>query len=197
VHKENPIDHLSFAQIDAIYSKTRLRGAKTPIVTWGQAGLRDEWADKPIHAWGVQPWNGFEQFIRLRVLKGGEWREDLHTEPLVIPVPDRVAADRLAIGYSGIAYLKPDVAVKRIAISESSNGPFFTGTFDEVASQTYPLARVMYFYVNRPKGKPIDPTLAEFLRFVLSRDGQQAAVQDAIYTPLPLRLVQASLEQLR
>ena len=197
VHKENPIDHLSFEQLDAIYSKTRRRGAKAPIVTWGQAGLRDEWADKPIHAWGVQPWNGFEQFIRLRVLKGGEWRDDLNTEKLVIPLPDRVAADRLAIGYAGIAYLKPDIAVKRIAISASSNGPFLKGTFDEVASQTYPLARVMYFYVNRPKSKPIDPKLAEFLRFILSRDGQQAAVQDAIYTPLPLRLVQASLEQLR
>src|SRR5215831_9719059 len=71
VHKDNPIDHLSFEQIDAIYSKTRLRGVKQPIVTWGQVDqtvMTGEWADKPIHAWGVQPWNGFEQFIRLRVL---------------------------------------------------------------------------------------------------------------------------------
>jgi phosphate transport system substrate-binding protein len=197
VHKDNPIDHLSFEQLDAIYSKTRRRGGKAPIVTWGQAGLRNEWADRPIHAWGVQPWNGFEQFIRLRVLKGGEWRDDLNTEKLVIPLPDRVAADRLAIAYAGIAYLKPDVAVKRIAISESASGPFLKGTFDEVAAQTYPLARVMYFYLNRPKGKSVDPKLVEFLRFILSRDGQQAAVQDAIYTPLPLRLARASLEQLR
>src|SRR5262249_56408958 len=112
-------------------------------------------------------------------------------------VPERVAADRLAIGYSGIAYLKPGVGVKRIAVAENPNGPFVTGTFEEAASQAYPLARVMYFYVNRPKGKPIDPKLAEFLRFILSRDGQQAAVQDAIYTPLPLRWVRTSLERLR
>src|SRR5713226_7101645 len=80
VHKDNPIEHLSFAQIDAIYSKTRLRGGKESIVSWGQVGqvgLSGEWTDKPIHAWGVQPWNGFEQFIRLRVLKGGEWRDGL------------------------------------------------------------------------------------------------------------------------
>jgi phosphate transport system substrate-binding protein len=197
VHRDNPIEHLSFAQLDAIYSKTRLRGAKESVVTWGQVGMQGEWADKPIHAWGVQPWNGFEQFIRLRVLKGGEWRDGLSTEKLVIPLPDRVAADRYAISYSGIAYLKPEVAVKRIAVSENPNGPFLKGTFDEVAAQTYPLARVMYFYVNRPVGKPIDPRLEEFLRFILSRDGQQAAVQDAIYTPLPLRLVKASLDQLR
>jgi len=203
VHKDNPIEHLSFAQIDAIYSKTRLRGGKESIVSWGQvgpagaAGIKGEWADKPIHAWGVQPWNGFEQFIRLRVLKGGEWRDDLSTEKLVIPLPDRVAADRYAISYSGIAYLKPDVAVKRIAVSENPDGPFLNGTFGEVAAQTYPLARVMYFYVNRPPGKPIDPRVREFLHYILSRDGQQAAVQDAIYTPLPFRLVKASLDQLR
>jgi phosphate transport system substrate-binding protein len=200
VHPDNPIDHLSFAQIDAIYSKTRLRGAGQPIVTWGQAdgALRaGDWGDKPIHAWGVQPWNGFEQFIRLRVLKGGEWRDGLSLEKLVIPLPERVASDRYAISYSGVAYLKPGVAVKRIAVSESSEGPFLKGTFDEVAAQTYPLARVMYFYVNRAPGKPVDPRVREFLRYILSRDGQQAAVQDAIYTPLPSRLANASLERLR
>jgi phosphate transport system substrate-binding protein len=200
VHPDNPIEHLSFAQIDGIYSKTRLRGAKEPIVTWGhvdKALMAGEWADKPIHAWGVQPWNGFEQFIRLRVLMSGEWRDGLNTEKLVIPLPERVAADRYAISYSGIAYLKPGVAVKRIAVSESPEGPFFEGTFDEVAAQTYPLARVLYFYVNRPPGKPLDPRLREFLRYILSRDGQEAAVQDAIYTPLPSRLVNRSLERLR
>jgi len=172
VHKDNPIGHLSFAQIGG-------------------------WADKPIHAWGVQPWNGFEQFIRLRVLKGGEWREGLSTEKLVIPLPDRVAADRYAISYSGIAYLKPGVAVKRIAVSENPDGPFLKGTFDEVAAQTYPLARVMYFYLNRAPGRPIDPRLREFLRYILSRDGQQAVVQDGIYTPLPFRFVNTSLDLLR
>src|SRR6266849_9306154 len=94
VHRDNPIEHLSFAQLDAIYSKTRLRGGKESIVTWGQVGQGDqrgqrgqrrmtgEWADKPIHTWGVEPWNGFEQFIRLRVLKGGDWRDGLSTEKL-------------------------------------------------------------------------------------------------------------------
>jgi phosphate transport system substrate-binding protein len=200
VHSENPVDHLSFAQIDAIYSKTRRRGAKQPIATWGQvdkALMAGEWADKAIHAWGVQPWNGFEQFIRLRVLNGGEWRDGLSTEKLVIPLPERVAADRYAISYSGIAYLKPGVAVKRIAVSEGPDGPFLNGTFEEVAAQTYPLARVMYIYLNRAPGKPVEPRMREFLRYILSRNGQQAVVQDAIYTPLPSRLVNRSLEQLR
>jgi phosphate transport system substrate-binding protein len=197
VHKDNPIEHLSFAQFDAIYSKTRLRGMKASITTWGQLGLTGEWASKPIHTWGVEPWNGFEQFMRLRVLKGGEWRDGLSLEKQVIPLPERVAADPLAISYSGIAYLKPGVAVKRIAVSENPNGPFLSGTFEEVAAQTYPLARSMYVYFNRPPGKPVDARMKEFLRYILSREGQQAVVQDAIYTPLPTRLVTRSLERLR
>jgi phosphate transport system substrate-binding protein len=51
--------------------------------------------------------------------------------------------------------------------------------------------------VNRPPGKPIDPRVREFLLYILSRDGQQAVVQDAIYTPLPLRFAKASLDRLR
>ncbi len=197
VNKDNPIEHLSFAQLDAIYSKTRLRGIKTPITTWGQVGLTGEWAHKPIHAWGVAPWNGFEQFMRLRVLKGGEWRDDINFDSKVIPLPERVAADPYAISYSGIAYIKPGVAVKRIAVSQNPDGPFLSGTFEEVAAQTYPLARVMYFYFNRPPGKPVDTRIKEFLRYILSQEGQQAVVKDATYTPLPARLVNASLEQLR
>ncbi len=197
VNKDNPIEHLSLQQLDAIYSKTRLRGAKTAITTWEQVGLSGEWASKPIHAWGVEPWNGFEQFMRIRVLNGGEWRDGLSYEKRVIPLPERVAADPLAISYSGMAYIKPGIGVKRIAVSESPKGPFLSGTFDEVASQAYPLARVMYFYVNRPPAKPIDPRIKELLRYILSKEGQQAVVQDAIYTPLPARMVKASLERLQ
>jgi phosphate transport system substrate-binding protein len=135
--------------------------------------------------------------MRLRVLKGGEWRDDLNLEEKVIPLPERVAADPLAIAYAGIAYIKPGVGVKRIAVSANPNGPFLSGTFDEVASQAYPLARVMYFYIKRPPGKPIDPRIREFLRYILSKEGQQAVVQDAIYTPLPTRMVMASLERIQ
>ena len=196
VNKENPLEHLSLQQFDAIYSKTRRRGAGA-ITTWGQLGLTGDWASQPIHAWGVQPWNGFEQFVRLRALLGGDWREGLNYEKTVIPLPDRVAADRLAISYSGFAYIKPGAGVKSIALSENPNGPFLKGTFDEVAAQTYPLSRVLYFYFNRPPGKPIDPKIKEFLKYILSRDGQQAVVQDGIYTPLPTRLVKQSLQRLQ
>src|SRR2546425_652131 len=67
VNKDNPLEKLTFEQIDAIYSTTRHRGAKA-IRNWGDLGLGREWADKPIHVYGIKPWNGFEEFVRERVL---------------------------------------------------------------------------------------------------------------------------------
>jgi phosphate transport system substrate-binding protein len=193
VHKDNPLERISYEQIDAIYSSTRHRGGKS-IATWGDLGLAGEWADKPVHAWGVKPWNGFEEFIRQRVLsaggKRGEWRDGVGFEKVVFPVAGRVAADRYAIGYTGLAYI--DAPVKIISVGEKAGGPFVAPTYENVALATYPLARLVYFNVNKPPGKPLPPAIEEFLRFVLSREGQQAVLEHARYLPLRASQVQAS-----
>jgi phosphate transport system substrate-binding protein len=185
VHKDNPLEKITYEQIDAIYSATRHRGGK-PIRTWGELGLTGEWADKPIKAWGIKPWNGFEEFVRQRVLsvgdKRGEWREDIGYEKVVFPMAKRVADDRYAIGYSGVAYL--DQPLKVIPVSEGRGKPFESPTYEAVAAATYPLSRVVFFNTNKAPGKPLNPALDEFLRFVLSREGQQIVLDHARYIPL-------------
>src|SRR5260221_7558486 len=78
VHKDNPIEKITYEQIDAIYSKTRHRGGKE-IKTWGDVGATGEWADKPIKLYGIRPWNGFEELARQPVRpvgdKPSEWRD--------------------------------------------------------------------------------------------------------------------------
>jgi phosphate transport system substrate-binding protein len=149
-------------------------------------GLTGEWADKPIKAWGIKPWNGFEEFVRQRVLsvgdKRGEWRDDIGYEKVVFPMAKRVAEDRYAIGYSGIAYI--DSPVKMIPVSEGRGKPFEAPTYEAVAAATYPLSRLVFFNTNKAPGKPLDPALEEFLRFVLSREGQQIVLEHARYIPL-------------
>ena len=185
VHQDNPIRELTFAQLDALLSTTRHRGA-APVRTWGDLGLTGEWADKPVHVVGVKPWNGFEEFVRQRVLsvpgKRGEWRTDLEFHPTVFPISPKVAADRYAIGYAGCAYIGP--GTKTIALAEETGGRFFAPSYDEVARARYPLSRVTFFNTNRAPGKPLPPALAEFVRFVLSRDGQAVVREQAIFLPL-------------
>jgi phosphate transport system substrate-binding protein len=191
VNKENPIEKLSFAQLDGILSSTHHRGGAA-LNTWGDVGLTGEWADKPIHAFGVQPWNGFEEFVRQRVLsvpgKRGEWRTGISFEKVVFPLAGRVAADRYAIGYSGLAYI--DAAVKVLALAPEAAGPAIPPTYENIAAATYPLARQVFLNLNRVPGKPLDQALGEFVRFVLSKEGQRIVLDQAIY--LPLRESQAA-----
>ena len=195
VHQDNPLRQLTYAQLDAVLSTTRHRGG-APIRTWGQLGLTGEWADKPIHVVGVKPWNGFEEFVRQRILstpgKRGEWREDKDVafHATVFPVSPAVAADRYALGYAGLAYIGP--GTKTVAVAEKDGGAFYAPSYDEVARARYPLSRVTFFNANKAPGKPLPPALAEFVRFTLSRDGQAVVREQAIFLPLRADQVTAS-----
>jgi phosphate transport system substrate-binding protein len=189
VNKDNPLERITFQQLDAILSTTRHRGG-APIAVWGQLGLTGEWADKPIHVYAVKPWNGFEEFVRQRVLstsdQRGEWRTDLNFDRLIFPIAGRVAQDRYALGYTGLAFV--DAGVKSLAVAQ--NDLYYSPSYENVALATYPLSRLIYFNINRAPGKPLDPALAAYLRFILSKEGQQAVLDQAIY--LPLRAGQAA-----
>jgi phosphate transport system substrate-binding protein len=193
VNKENPLEKITFAQLDAILSSTRHRGG-APLTKWGHLGLTGEWADQPIHIYGIKPWNGFEEFIRQRVLsvdgKRGEWRDDINFDKLVFPVAGHVAADRYGIGYSGIAYV--DAGVKVLPLRRDPTGPFYAASYENVARATYPLSRVLYFNINKAPGKPLPPAIEEFLRFILSQEGQRIVLDEALYIPLRASQVETS-----
>jgi phosphate transport system substrate-binding protein len=193
VNKNNPIEKITFDQLDAMYSSTHHRGGK-PITRWGDLGLTGEWADKPIRLYGVKPWNGFEEFVRQRVLsvgdRRGEWRDDIAFEKLVFPVARKVADDPGGIGYSGLAYI--DAGVKVLPLVEKAGASPVAPTYENVALAAYPLNRLMFFNANKAPGKPLDPALDEFLRFVLSREGQQVVLEHASYIPLRANQAQNS-----
>ena len=182
VNKDNPIEQLTFDQLDAMYSSTHHRSGKA-ITKWGDLGLAGEWADKPITVYGIQPWNGFEEFVRQRVLsvgeKRGEWRDGIKFEKVVFPMAKDIAADRYGIAYSGIAYL--DAGVKVIPLVAKAGESPQAPTYENVALATYPLT---FFNVNKAPGKLLPPALEEFVRFVLSREGQQIVLDQARYIPL-------------
>jgi phosphate transport system substrate-binding protein len=193
VNKSNPLEKITFDQLDAMYSSTRYRGGKA-IARWGDLGLTGEWADKPVKLYGIKPWNGFEEFVRQRVLsvgdQRGEWREDVAFEKVVFPVAKKVSADPYGIGYSGLAYI--DAGVKVLPVIEKADGPALAPTYENVALATYPLSRLTFFNTNKAPGKPLDPALDEFLRFILSREGQQVVLEHASYIPLRENQVRSS-----
>jgi phosphate transport system substrate-binding protein len=191
VNKDNPIEKLSFDQLDRILSTTHARGG-TPIRTWGDLGLTGDWADKPIHIVGIKPWNGFEEFVRQRVLsyngQRGEWRGDASPDPdvtlldTVFKVASTVASDKYAIGYTGLAYV--DQPVKLLALSDHDDSALYAPTYENVALADYPLSRLIYLNTNNDPNKPANPALTELTRLILSREGQQLVRDQGIYVPL-------------
>ena len=192
VHPDNPIRQLDFAQLDAAFSSTRHRGGKE-IRTWGDLGLAGEWADKPVHLYGIKPWNGFEEFVRQRVLsvpgKRGEWNDHVTFDATFFVVARRVAADPYAPGYTGMSAIDSEVKILPVGVD---GGPALSPSYENVATADYPLSRLIYLNTNAPAGKPLDPVLGEFLRFILSREGQKVVLRQGIYLPLRAKQVSAS-----
>lgn len=183
VNPGNPVKQLSLRQLDAAFSRSHLRGDRA-AVTWGQLGATGRWARRPVHVYGIQPWNGFEEFVRERVLNAGgrrgHWRRAIHFDKTVFPIARRVADDPDGIGYTGLAFI--DAPVKIIAVGPGADA--VSPTYTNVALARYPLSRLVYGNVNRRPGTALPPLAQEFLRFILSREGQQDVRREAIYMPL-------------
>ncbi|WP_205012831.1 PstS family phosphate ABC transporter substrate-binding protein [Sphingomonas panacisoli] len=193
VNPDNPIRKLSFEQLDAAFSSTRLRGGK-PIKTWGDLGLTGEWANRPVHLYGIKPWNGFEEFVREHVLSTpqgrGEWNDKIHYDETFFNIARRVAADPEALGYTGLSAIDSEVKIVPLSVE---GGPALSPSYENVASAAYPLSRVLYLNTNARSGAALNPALREFLRFVLSREGQAVVRKQGIY--LPLRVGQVARSQ--
>jgi phosphate transport system substrate-binding protein len=186
VHKDNPIKGLSLQQIDAIFSKTRRGGRADDIRTWGDLGLTGEWADKPISLYGRNSASGTYGYFKEHALFKGDYKDSVKEQPGSSSVIQGVASDRYGIGYSGIGYKTADV--RAVPLAHKDGAPFIAASMDNAYSGEYPLARFLYLYVNYAPGSQLDPLRAEFLRFVLSRPGQESVVKDG-YIPLPAAMV--------
>jgi phosphate transport system substrate-binding protein len=104
VHRDNPIKQLSLAQVEAIFGKSRRRGFKTNVTTWGQLGLTGDWANRPIGLYGRNSASGTYGFFREHVLKNGDYKDTVKEQPGSASVVQGITEDRYAIGYSGSGY---------------------------------------------------------------------------------------------
>jgi phosphate transport system substrate-binding protein len=194
VNKDSPLDKLTLAQADAVFSKTRRRGHPRDVANWGGLALSGEWANRPLSLYGRNSASGTYGFFKEHVLKNGDFKDTVKEQPGSASVVQGITSDRYGIGYSGIGYRTSGVKV--VPLAESEGGAVSGGSYEDVVSGTYPLARYLYLYVNRPPGKPLDPLVHEFVKLILSRDGQEVVVKDG-YLPLTAQLVSEEQAKLR
>jgi phosphate transport system substrate-binding protein len=222
LHKDNPLSKLSLQQLDGIFGaqrsgawrelvwdKSLARGPEKNIRTWGQLGLTGEWANKPIHVYGYNLQFHFPQEIESRAFGGvsGKWNENLiEYDNLAQPdgsfklagqlMLEDLAKDPYGIVYcaGGNAWLTPQV--KPIALSVKTGDPAYELTLENVRERKYPMYADVFFYIDRDPKKSVDPKVKEFLRYILSSEGQTQVMRDGKYLPLTADTVRAQLKLL-
>ena len=193
VNKDNPIEGLSLPQVDAIFSKTRRGEYAKDIAVWGQLGLEGPWGGAPISLYGRNSASGTYGFFKDNALFKGDYKDEVKEQPGSASVVQGITADRFGIGYSGIGYVTSGVRIVPLAKREGE--AFKDGSLENVLNGSYPLGRFLYLYINKAPGKPLDPMVREFCRYIFSKEGQEVVIKDG-YMPVPFEVAQAELAKL-
>ena len=193
VHKDNPLEGLSFPEMDAIFSSTRKRGESIRRQSWSTFIKSGSLANSPITSYGRNAASGTYGYFKEVVLDKGDFGNWVNELPGSAGVVQAVGANVAGIGYSGIGYRT--AAVKPLKLSEKKGGELVAPEPQSAYSGEYPLARFLYLAVNKDPRQPLDPMRAEFLRYLLSKQGQQQVVKDG-YLPLTAEMAAAAREAL-
>ena len=191
VHRDNPLESISFSQADAIFSSTRKMGADSAINSWGEVGLTGDFKDAPITIFGRNASSGTYGYFKEVVLGDGDYRDTVNEQPGSSAVVQSVGESRFAIGYSGIGYRTESVKV--LALSEEEDGEPVSAEAENAYSGDYPLARYLYVAVNYKPNAELDPLRREFVKFIFSQEGQEAVLADG-YLPVDAGVAREALE---
>lgn len=182
VHRDNPIEGLTLPQVDAIFSSTRRCGFPRDITRWGQLGLGGGWINRDLALYSRNAASGTYGHFKAQALCDGDFKPSINEQPGSASVVQGVSESLNGIGYTGIGYVTS--GVRTVPIAEEAGLPFAAPTFENAVRGDYPLVRFLYVYVNRHPARGLPPLEAAFLRWMLSREGQEVVVRDG-YVPLP------------
>lgn len=188
VNKDNPVEKLTLPQVDAIFSKTRKSGEKN-ITDWKQVGGNPG----PISLYGRNSASGTYGFFKETALFKGDFKNEVKEQPGSASVVLGVTRDKGGIGYSGMGYKTS--GVKAVKIAKAEGAEYVVPNAEGVYNGKYPLKRYLYIYINKAPNKELSPLVGEFVKFVLSRDGQEMNIKDG-FLPLPASVDAAEADKL-
>ncbi|MGU7782734.1 substrate-binding domain-containing protein [Burkholderia sp. PU8-34] len=183
VHPDNPLDGITLAQLASILQRN------PGITRWGQLGLTGEWTDRPITIYMPPHVAPNAMSMQVMVLHGGAWNAAVH-EGSIDDTARAIARDPGAIGFGGLEEGIP--GLKTLAVARGAGEPFVALDAENAASGRYPLTRYMYIRLNQPLAPPVKA----FLRYILSREGQEP-VRYSAYFPLTAAEAREELAKLK
>jgi len=193
VNKDNPIKGMSIPDVDAVFSSTRKCGADKDITKWGNLGLSGNWKKRDIQIYGRNSVSGTYGYFKKKALCKGDYKNNVNEQPGSASVVQSVSTSVNGIGYSGIGYKTS--GVRAVPLTKKVGGAFIEATPDNAVSGRYPLSRFLYVYVNKHPNKELAPLEKEFIKLVLSKQGQEVVIKDG-YIPLPAKVVEKYLSEI-
>lgn len=192
VNKDNPIKGLDMKDVDAIFSRTRKCGVAKSIDTWGDAGLTGAWSSKKVELYGRNSVSGTYGYFKETALCKGDFKNTVKEQPGSASVVQAVSSSVNGVGYSGMGYQTS--SVRAVPLSKKG-GDYISATPENAVNGSYPLSRFLYVYVNKKPNKELAPIEREFLKMILSQQGQGIVAKDG-YIPLPAKVVKKTLQGL-
>ncbi len=193
VNKDNPVKGMTIPDVDAVFSSTRKCGGDKDIKKWGDLGLSGNWKNRDIQIYGRNSVSGTYGYFKKKALCKGDYKNNVNEQPGSASVVQSVSSSVNGIGYSGIGYKTS--GVRAVPLTKKAGGDFIKATPDNAVSGKYPLSRFLYVYVNKHPNKELSPLDKEFIKLVLSRQGQEVVIKDG-YIPLPAKVVEKYLKQI-
>jgi len=193
VNKDNPVKGMSIADVDAIFSSTRKCGGKEDVSKWGGLGLTGNWTSRDIQVFGRNSVSGTYGYFKKKALCKGDFKNSVNEQPGSASVVQAVTTSMNGIGYSGIGYKTS--GVRAVPLTKKAGNKYIEATADNAVSGKYPLSRFLYVYVNKHPNKPLAPLEREFIKLVLSQQGQDIVIKDG-YIPLPAKVVEKYLSNI-
>ena len=193
VHKDNPIEGLTIAQVDAVFSSTLRCGYSQTIDNWGQLGLTGALGNRDLQLFGRNSVSGTYGYFKETALCTGDFKNNVNEQPGSASVVQSVTTSINGVGYSGLGYTTS--SVKSLPLAKEEGTSFFAATPENALAGDYPLARFLFVYINKEPNKPLAPLEQEFIKLVLSKAGQEVVLKDG-YIPLPANVVEATYEAL-
>ena len=187
VHKDNPLEGMSIAQVDAVFSSTRKCGNDSDITAWGDLGLGGAWVARDIQIFGRNSVSGTYGYFKSKALCKGDFKNTVNEQPGSASVVQSVSTSVNGIGYSGIGYKTS--SVRAVPVSKKPGGEVVEATPENAVDGSYPLSRFLYVYINKAPNKPLSPLEREFIKLVYSKQGQEVVAKDG-YISLPASVVQ-------
>jgi phosphate transport system substrate-binding protein len=172
--------------------------------------LKGEWANKEIHTYGYNApgfityferklfhwsdkWNpNYKEYVEAKEVTPDAAGNAVASERML----EELSKDKYGIAWAALMHTKDYPQVKNLAVAAKDGGPYVDLTPENVRNRTYPLIRDAYIYLNRAPNRPLDPKVREFVRYILSREGQRDILEAGKYNPLTVGYLQEQLKKL-